>query len=52
MTVLYPILCYNEACYKGTVLYYDHPNVSVSIWIEESISLNGISLALQFRGYD
>ena len=21
MTVLYPILCFNEACYKGTVLY-------------------------------
>ena len=21
MTVLYPIPCYNEACYKGTVLY-------------------------------
>ena len=21
MTVLYPNLCYNEVCYKGTVLY-------------------------------
>ena len=21
MTMLYPIPCYNEACYKGTVLY-------------------------------
>ena len=21
MTVLYPISCYNEACYKGTALY-------------------------------
>ena len=22
MTMLYPYLCYNEECYKGTALYY------------------------------
>ena len=22
MTVLYPNLCYNEVCYKGSALYY------------------------------
>ena len=24
MTVLYPIPCYNEVCYKGTVLYHQN----------------------------
>ena len=23
MTVLYPNLCYNKVCYKGSALYYD-----------------------------
>ena len=28
MTVLYPNLCYNDVCYKGTVLYIFVQNIT------------------------
>ena len=40
MTVLYPNLCYNEVCYKGTALY-----------LRENVSAYGILLLIQAFRY-
>ena len=32
MTVLYPKLCYNEVCYKGTALFFDQEKTVGGGW--------------------
>ena len=33
MTVLYPNLCYNEVCYKGTALYLLYYSMELSVMV-------------------